>query len=147
MDGIRIRDFEPGRDEEPLRRMIAEAFAQDRSPELWRWKYRDNPAGPAVIVLAESGGAPVSAAFALPLRMRVLDVQTAQDTAAGVGHVVLQERLDDANLGVAGYLPGFHEPAAFITVNHWFDQQYIRYCSCLNFHRIWSFNSASKYWP
>ena len=50
----------------------------------------------------------------LALRERILQVQPAQHSIAGAGHVILHEGAADAVLGVAGKLVGFQEETALI---------------------------------
>ncbi len=68
---LRIREWRPGEDDEPLRKLANEVYGLDRSPAFFRWKYRANPAGEAHIALAELAGRPVCMACVMPLRMRV----------------------------------------------------------------------------
>jgi GNAT superfamily N-acetyltransferase len=69
--GVRIREWCPGSDDAALLELSNRAFGLERSPEYFAWKYRDNPAGPARIGLAELDGRPVCMACLLPMRMRL----------------------------------------------------------------------------
>jgi GNAT superfamily N-acetyltransferase len=66
-----IRPYAPERDEEALRALVNRSFGLSRGPEYFRWKYLENPAGPAEISVAEVDGTLASMACVLPLRMRV----------------------------------------------------------------------------
>lgn len=72
LERVEIRAWEPG-DEAELLPAFNEVFARDdprfepRSPEAWRWAFRDNPAGTRVF-LALVGGRVVAQYAALPAR-------------------------------------------------------------------------------
>ena len=68
---LRIREWRPGEDDEPLRQLANQVYGLDRSPAFFRWKYRANPAGEARFALAELAGRPVCMACVMPRRMRV----------------------------------------------------------------------------
>lgn len=52
---IIVRRYQPG-DETSILQFFADSFHQARSPEHWRWKFQENPAGAEHISLAFNGG-------------------------------------------------------------------------------------------
>lgn len=70
-EDLEIREWRPGSDDESVRELVNASFGVDRDAAFVRWKYRENPAGPARIALACAEGRPVSMACAIPRRMRI----------------------------------------------------------------------------
>jgi GNAT superfamily N-acetyltransferase len=68
---LRIRDWRPDEDDARLLELSNAAFGLARDAAWWRWKFRDNPAGPAEIALAEEGGRAVSMACAMPRELLI----------------------------------------------------------------------------
>lgn len=66
-----IRDWRPDEDDAPLLELSNAAFGLARGADWWRWKFRDNPAGPGEIALAEDDGRAVSMACALPRELLI----------------------------------------------------------------------------
>lgn len=55
MEDFLVREYREG-DEAEINRSFNESFGTSRSPDEWRWKFRDGPANATVIAVAESGG-------------------------------------------------------------------------------------------
>jgi len=70
----------------------------------------------------------------LALRMRILEMQPAQNALAGVREIILDEMPVQAGFRVAAQVPGFLEEPAFIAKDIGFDQQQARERSSFDDH-------------
>jgi GNAT superfamily N-acetyltransferase len=53
-DSLHVRRYQPG-DEAGIQRLFKVCFGEERSDELWRWRFLDSPAGQAFILVAIDG--------------------------------------------------------------------------------------------
>jgi hypothetical protein len=58
-------------DEKKLAIFNQEACGNSSSPEFWRWKYFENPAGPAIVTLAVDGERIVGRVGEIPVRIKI----------------------------------------------------------------------------
>jgi hypothetical protein len=70
-----IREYREG-DEEQIRELRGIALSGSRDSQWWKWMYRDGPAGPALIMLAEAKQKIIGQFAAIPVRLKVGDRAT-----------------------------------------------------------------------
>ena len=76
-------------DEKKLALFNQEACGGSSTPEFWRWKYFENPAGPAIIALAVDGERIVGRVGEIPVRMKIGEREVL--AAQGVDTDILEE--------------------------------------------------------
>jgi len=70
IEGFKIREFR-AQDEEEILRLFRESYGKEKSADLWRWEFAENPAG-SVVLVAESGGR-IAGSLAAVLKPFVFD--------------------------------------------------------------------------